>query len=91
MLKAMILERKEITRKLKSVSIILIGKVHVIKKDGNRLGKRKYNKYLALHYRRFQLKFDINSSYGLKSSESNMILRFQKVDYLPALAAVRLS
>lgn len=91
MINSMIFERKKISCKLKAVSIIVIGNVPIIKKDENRLGKRKYEKYLALHYRRLQLKLNINCWYGLKCNEANMALRFQQVRNLPTLALVNVS
>jgi hypothetical protein len=59
------IDRKEIKRKLKGVTFELKHKHYVIKKDGNKLGKRKYHFYLELYFRNRQLKLNTNSQYGM--------------------------
>lgn len=63
-------ERVDIKRKLKSVTFELKHKHYVIKKDGNKLGKRKYHLYIEMYFRMHQLKWDINSQYGLYGNEN---------------------
>ena len=58
-------ERVEIKRKLKGVTFELKHKHYVIKKDGNKIGKRKYYMYLEKYFRIHQLKWNINLQYGL--------------------------
>lgn len=57
-------ERQELLLKLKNVMFRLNKKNYVIKKDGNKLGRKKYRVYLDMYNRYHYLKMDTNSVYG---------------------------
>jgi hypothetical protein len=62
-----IIERKKIAKKLRNISFGDLRNTHIIKKDGNRLGRRKYLIYSNMYFHSIHLKSFINTEYGLHS------------------------
>ena len=60
-----IIELKKISNKLKNVRFGGIRNQYTIKKDGNKLGRRKYIYYSNMRYRYLHLKTFVNSQYGI--------------------------
>ena len=66
-------ERVDLFKSMRNVKVSLRLKKYFITKDGNRLGKRKYHKYLNMYFRSLQLKMDTNSVYGSYGSNSSLL------------------
>lgn len=65
-------EYTELRKKLKKVHMRFVDKPHchgyIVIKDGNILGKKKANEYLAMRNRYMELHYAINSTYGVDTT-----------------------
>jgi len=82
-------ERRIILSKLKGTTFKLIKKRYIVKKDGNRLGNKKFYELLNLYFRSLQLKMDMNVSYGVYASENPVLTRLSA--HYPLISLTKLT